>query len=84
MTLTETLAAFGDEPYIQVRTRTGAEYDLHRDQVDNCDDSSDFVYGERINGTALRGVYGRIGRGTMNGSIRWFHLKNVTLIKDST
>lgn len=61
-------------PEIIVQTRSGAQYAVAWDILEESDDG--YVYGYRVNGRC-----GPIGRGEMNGAIRWFDLKNVTLVE---
>jgi hypothetical protein len=58
-----------------VGTKTGAEYAVYRDTLETFED---FIYGHRTN--AEPAARFRRGRGAENGDIRWFYLKNVTLV----
>jgi hypothetical protein len=60
-----------------VTTKSGAEYIVSRDMVTYYDDGA-YIYGSRTN-AAPRNRFRR-GRGAENGDIRWFYLKNLTLV----
>lgn len=77
MTHDEALAALNMDdatPEIRVRTRSGAEYAVAWDIL-HALGQGDYVYGYRTNGAC-----GPFSRSERNGSIRWFDLKNVTLV----
>ncbi len=78
MTYEEAIAAldYNDQcPAITVRTRSGAEYSVAWDTLEAYGEEG-YVYGYRTNGSC--GPFG----GQKNGTIRWFDLKNVTLVKE--
>ena len=64
-------------PEIHVETRSGAQYAVAWDTLE-CNENG-YVYGYRTNGldAARRGPF---NKGMLNGTIRWFDLKNVTLV----
>jgi len=64
---------------IRVRTRSGAEYAVHRDSIevgtDDYTSPDGYVYGERLNGRLhMRGRR----RVDTRGQLKWFLLSNVT------
>ena len=76
MKFNDAMAAFGDGYSITIKTRSGAEYEVARDTVE-CYGEEGYVYGFRINGSAG----GPFDRREGNGAVRWFALKNVTLVE---
>ena len=80
MTLQETLDAFGYPPKrsIVVQTKSGAQYEVDRDPVEVCDETNDYVYGYRVNSIDRVGPIRR-GHNQVNGTVRWFALKNIKL-----
>ena len=89
MTPQEALQAFTDDHVspdhkfsIRVRTRSGAEYDVPKDLIEDAvheeyGGGNDYVYGTRTNGRIH--MKGRRKVDT-HDQLRWFHLKNVTLV----
>jgi len=85
MTRDEFIKALADghthynDAHIKVRTRSGAEYLVHEDQLDVCygDPANDYVYGSRTNGTVT--LKGRRKVDTRD-QIKFFLLKNVALV----
>ena len=76
MNKAEAIAALNYEdqcPEIIVQTRSGAQYAVAYDILEAQD--NDYVYGYRVNGQA-----GPFRKKQLNGTIRWFCLKNVTLV----
>ena len=61
-------------PEITVETKSGAQYNVAWDTIESYGEEG-YVYGYRINGRR-----GPVGRGEMNGAIRWFDLNNVNLV----
>ncbi len=79
MRIYEATAAAAASGNMIVQTRTGCQYRVYADTIENADDplTRGYVYGERVNAPRL----GPFSRGTGgNGEIRWFNLKNVRLV----
>ena len=78
MKFSEAIAAlnYDDQcPEIKVRTRSGAEYNVAWDTLEEYGEEG-YVYGYRTNGQDSPHAKRRT-----NGDIRWFDLKNVTLVE---
>ena len=78
MTYDEAIAAlnYDDQcPAITVRTRSGAEYSVAYDTIEEYGEEG-YVYGYRTNGSI-----GPFVKRRTNGDVRWFDLKNVKLVE---
>ena len=76
MTLQEAQIKLGTMTELVVRTRSGGEYAVAWDILTELV-GSDYVYGYRTNGAVRSGPFNKT---ETNGTIRWFHLKNVTFV----
>jgi len=63
-------------PEIVVQTRSGAQYAVAYDIIEQQENG--YVYGYRVNGPIRRGPF---SKQQANGTVRWFDLKNVTLVE---
>jgi hypothetical protein len=82
MTLQEALDALGYPPKrsINVTTKSGAQYEVELDVIENCEGNADWVYGFRTNSTTPDAMlYRRKRMPQKNGALRWFALKNIKL-----
>ncbi len=67
-----------------VRTRGGCEYHVTEDVVEMATSGWRNIEGAYVYGTRTNGTAGGPFRRSTQGEVRWFLLKNVTLVEDES